>query len=233
MRQRLEEGVQVVGDRAVPGGDGHQDVVAAVELHAGDAALGELHAAHDQQVVALHHGHVLRGDDGDLLVVLQRQQQLADLEGHLALGHVTRRGAFGEVADDHRGAAAAEQVVAQEDALAGSVGGGQQTRAQIAGPVARVHGQYVEIGPGGCGTAAAEERHAAMVRGRTAVRTVGRTPPDRLRAPRPAASGSLLGGYGRDDRDRAVRVEQDRLGDRAHHAGGREQPAAVAAHHDQ
>ncbi len=50
-----------------------------------------------------------------------------------------------------------------------------------------------------------------------------------IRRPVPRLPGSLLGGCGRDDRDRAVRVEQDRLGDRAHHAGGREQPAPVTA----
>src|SRR5690606_13570931 len=164
--QGLEEGVQVVGDGAVPGGDGDQHVVAAVELHAGDPALGQLHAAHDQQVVALHHRHVLGADDGDVLVVVQGQQQLSDLEGDLVLGDVQGGRTLRQISDDHGGATAAEQVVPREDALATAVGGGQQAGAKVAGPVTRVHGQYVEVGPGGRGAAAAEARHAAMVRAR-------------------------------------------------------------------
>ena len=99
-------------------------------------------------------------------------EQLGHLEGDLAVGDLARRGALREVADDHRGAAPAVEVVAQEDALAAAVGGGQQAGTEIARPVARIHGQYVEVGPGRGGAAAAEEGHAAMVR--RAVRRWGR-----------------------------------------------------------
>src|SRR5690606_33348449 len=172
--QGLEEGVQVVGDGAVPGGDGDQHVVAAVELHAGDPALGQLHAAHDQQVVALHHRHVLGADDGDVLVVVQGQQQLSDLEGDLVLGDVPGGRTLRQISDDHGGATAAEQVVPQEDALATAVRGGQQAGAPGAGPGTRVPGPVRQAGRGGrCGGGGTTCRHGTCP-GRGTVR---RPPP--------------------------------------------------------